>query len=65
MLGWIIEIIGIFTMGVAAGYTWRDRISQARRAKERERRERRRQRAEISTLNYHIGSTEPRSFRLH
>ena len=37
----IIQTIAIFMMGVAAGYTWRDRISQARRARERERRERR------------------------
>jgi hypothetical protein len=36
-MGKIILAIAFFTMGVAAGYTWRDRISKARRAKERER----------------------------
>jgi hypothetical protein len=40
-LGGIIRTIGIFIVGIAAGYTWRDRISLERRARERDRRERR------------------------
>jgi hypothetical protein len=64
-LGQVIESIAILIVGIAAGYIWRDRISQARRAKERERRERKRQQAEINTLNYRISSTESASVRLH
>jgi tartrate dehydratase alpha subunit/fumarate hydratase class I-like protein len=64
-LGQIIESIAILIMGIAVGYIWRDRISQARRAKERERRERKRQQAEIITSNYRISSTESASVRLH
>jgi hypothetical protein len=52
-------------MGVAAGYTWRDRISQARRARERERRERRRRQAEAISLIDHVRSAEPTSSRFH
>ena len=45
-MGEIFQAIGIFVMGIAAGYAWRDRISKARHAKERERRQRRRQQAD-------------------
>jgi hypothetical protein len=41
-LGEIILMIACFITGVATGYTWRNRISKARRAKERERRMRNR-----------------------
>ncbi len=34
----ILLALGLYTMGVATGYVWRDRISQARRAKQREER---------------------------
>jgi hypothetical protein len=57
-LGEIIQTIGIFIVGIAAGYTWRDRISKARRAEEHERRERRRQQADkraASDVFRHIG----------
>ena len=61
----IIQIIAIFVMGVAAGYTWRDRISQARRARERERRERRRRQIEATSMIDRVHSAEPTSSRFH
>jgi hypothetical protein len=64
-LGGVIQTIGIFIVGIAAGYTWRDHISQARRARERERRERRRQQAAMHEMNERAGSIELPSFLLH
>ncbi|MDR3487636.1 MAG: hypothetical protein P4M05_22380 [Bradyrhizobium sp.] len=55
-MGEIILTIAFFVMGVAAGYTWRERISRSRRAKQRER-VRRRRLAAANEMNSNASST--------
>lgn len=53
-LSGIVEMAIVFMLGVAVGYAWRDRISRARRLKDRERWRTRR-----SALKYNAGPPEP------
>jgi hypothetical protein len=64
-LGEIIQTIAIFAMGIAAGYTWRDRISKARRAKEREQRERRRRRQTTAVETTTVANLIGHALKLH
>jgi hypothetical protein len=57
----IVLTIAIFMMGVTAGYTWRDRISKARRAKEREQWERKRRLAAESEMKTNAVLSELKS----
>jgi hypothetical protein len=54
--------IAIFIVGIAATYTWRDRISKARRAKEREQQARRSQLASGSETKTNAVLSEVKSF---
>jgi len=64
-LGEIIETMGMVTVGIAVGFTagfvWRDRISQERRARQREQRDRTRREANIVAAFEELGRIKDRS----
>jgi hypothetical protein len=63
-VGGIIQTIAVFMMGIATGFGWRHRISQARRARERARQGRQKWQAEEGEMR-HVTSIKSPSFRLH